>query len=153
MAPEWAAHPYATVIWGPCRARDRAPGSRLGTLQAERAVRVEQASGVLEVHVVSRRAGLPVTALQEQNFLRDSSCDGRGEAALPRRDTRKRDASAPQATRVRRRASLNMAGERGSSETMGLAPGPLIRREKTGLQCTQRAAGVTLFWQKGDMVR
>ena len=32
--------------------------------------------------VVPGGAGLPVAALQKQDFLRDSRCDGRGETAL-----------------------------------------------------------------------
>ena len=62
---------------GPGRASDDCPG-----LESECAERVKQPVRVLEVHVVSGRPGLSVSALEEEDLLGDTRGDGGGESAL-----------------------------------------------------------------------
>jgi hypothetical protein len=55
-------------------------------LQSESPKGVVEASRVLQVHVVTGRAGLTVSALKEQDFFGNSSSDGGGETTLAGRD-------------------------------------------------------------------
>ena len=54
--------------------------------EAEGPEGVEEAGGVLQMHIVPGRASLAVAALKEQDFLRDTGRDGRGEATFASRD-------------------------------------------------------------------